>query len=128
MSIGVASFDFTNGKVGFLGKKGNKWYENLGYGLGALANLSDGVSLFREVADKILKSTLQKQRELMNMEIQMIGGDIVRLPMKKAIHYYLLAPIVLLENPQVYQKRGKVLSKVQIWVGKHIWVNEVLGL
>lgn len=47
MSIGVASFDFTNGKVGFLGKKGNKWYENLGYGMGALANLSDGVALLR---------------------------------------------------------------------------------
>lgn len=28
MSIGVASFDFTNRKVGFLGKKGNKWHEN----------------------------------------------------------------------------------------------------
>ena len=27
--------------MGYLGKKGNKWYENLGYGLGALANMSD---------------------------------------------------------------------------------------
>ena len=41
MSLGVASYDFTNGSFGYLGKKGNKWYENLGYGLGAMANLSD---------------------------------------------------------------------------------------
>ena len=41
MSLGVASYDFTNGSFGHLGKKGNKWYENLGYGLGAMANLSD---------------------------------------------------------------------------------------
>jgi RHS repeat-associated protein len=41
ISLGVASYDFTNGTLGYLGKKGNKWYENLGYGLGALANLAD---------------------------------------------------------------------------------------
>ena len=41
MSLGVASYDFTNGSFGYLGKKGNKWYENLGYGLGAMANLAD---------------------------------------------------------------------------------------
>ena len=47
MSFGVASYDFTNGTFGYLGKKGNAWYENLGYGLGAVANLTDAVSLFR---------------------------------------------------------------------------------
>jgi RHS repeat-associated protein len=41
MSIGVASYDFTNGSFGYLGKKGNKWYENVGYGLGTLTNLKD---------------------------------------------------------------------------------------
>ena len=40
ISFGVASYDFTNNTFGYLGKKGNKWYENLGYGLGALAKLS----------------------------------------------------------------------------------------
>jgi hypothetical protein len=47
ISFGVTSYDFTNNSFGYLGKKGNKWYENLGYGLGALANLTDAVSLFR---------------------------------------------------------------------------------
>ena len=47
MSLGIASYDFTNGSFGHLGKKRNKWYENLGYGLGAMANLSDGFALFR---------------------------------------------------------------------------------
>jgi hypothetical protein len=41
ISFGVASYDFTNNEWGYLGKKGNKWYENVGYGLGALANLKD---------------------------------------------------------------------------------------
>ena len=41
ISFGVASYDLTNNSWGYLGKKGNKWYENLGYGLGAMANLMD---------------------------------------------------------------------------------------
>jgi YD repeat protein len=41
ISFGVVSYDFTNGEFGYLGKRGNKWYQNLGYGLGALANVSD---------------------------------------------------------------------------------------
>jgi hypothetical protein len=46
ISFGAASYDFTNNAFGYLGKKHNKWNENLGYGLGALANLTDIVSLF----------------------------------------------------------------------------------
>jgi hypothetical protein len=45
ISFGIASYDFTNNQWGYLGKKGNKWYENLGYGLGALANVSDIINL-----------------------------------------------------------------------------------
>jgi len=41
ISFGVASYDFTNGTLGYLGKKGNSFIENLGYGFGALANLAD---------------------------------------------------------------------------------------
>ncbi|THF48565.1 RHS repeat-associated core domain-containing protein [Flavobacterium supellecticarium] len=43
VSLGVASYDFTNGSWGYLGKKGNKWYENVGYGLGAIANFNDAM-------------------------------------------------------------------------------------
>ena len=46
ISFGVASYNFGTGDWGHLGKKGNKWYENVGYGFGALANVSDLVSLF----------------------------------------------------------------------------------
>ncbi|GAB6013448.1 hypothetical protein MK137Hg34_000301000, partial [Viscerimonas tarda] len=46
ISFGVASYNFGTGKWGYLGKKGNKWYEDVGYGAGALGNLSDAVSLF----------------------------------------------------------------------------------
>lgn len=47
ISFGAVSYDFTNGDFGYLGKKGNKWYENLGYGLGALANVSDALIGFK---------------------------------------------------------------------------------
>ncbi len=47
VSFGVASFNFGTGEWGYLGKKGNEWYENLGYAFGALANASDLFSLFR---------------------------------------------------------------------------------
>ena len=47
ISFGVLSYNFTNNDLGYLGKKGNKWYENLGYGLGALANLSDTTQIGR---------------------------------------------------------------------------------
>ena len=45
ISFGVASYDFTNVEFGYLGKKGNSTIENIGYGFGALAFLSDMVSL-----------------------------------------------------------------------------------
>ena len=41
MSFGFSSYDFTNDTWHYLWKKGNKWYENLGYGFGALANITD---------------------------------------------------------------------------------------
>jgi len=44
ISIGVASYNFTTGKWGYLGKKGNSKMNNIGYGLGALANLQDAVA------------------------------------------------------------------------------------
>jgi RHS repeat-associated protein len=40
-SFGIASYNHTTEEWGWLGKDGNTWYENLGYGVGALANLSD---------------------------------------------------------------------------------------
>ena len=41
VSFGFASYDFTNNSWEHLFKVGNTWYENLGYGLGAMANASD---------------------------------------------------------------------------------------
>jgi hypothetical protein len=46
ISFGVASYDFGSGEWGYLGKKGNKWYQDMAYAFGALANLTDAVSLF----------------------------------------------------------------------------------
>ncbi len=46
VSLGVASYDFGSGEWGYLGKKGNEWYEDMAYAFGAMANLTDVVSLF----------------------------------------------------------------------------------
>ena len=41
ISAGIVSYDLTNGRFGYLGRKGNSKLENWMYGLGALANLAD---------------------------------------------------------------------------------------
>ena len=41
ISFGAASFNFNRGSFGYLFKKGNSIMENIGYGLGAMANLAD---------------------------------------------------------------------------------------
>ncbi|MBS1739337.1 MAG: VCBS repeat-containing protein [Bacteroidetes bacterium] len=46
MSMGAASYDFSNGSFGYLGKKGNSTVENVGYGFGAMANVSDVLAGF----------------------------------------------------------------------------------
>ena len=46
ISFGAASFNFNRGSFGYLFKKGNSTLENIGYGFGALANITDVVSLF----------------------------------------------------------------------------------
>lgn len=47
VSFGFASYNVTDNEWGWLFKSGNKWYENVGYGLGAMANLSDILMGFR---------------------------------------------------------------------------------
>ena len=69
ISFGFGSYDFTNGNFNFLGKKGNKVYENWGYVLGALANVSDiltgfhpqNVDLVTEHSDAVGHSALVKE-------------------------------------------------------------------
>jgi RHS repeat-associated protein len=71
ISFGVASFNFGTGEFGYLGKKGNSFMENLGYGLGALANVSDVLAGFKpgevqlntEKSDAIGHSALTKVGE-----------------------------------------------------------------
>ena len=47
ISFGFASYNITDNEWGWIFKFGNKWYENVGYGLGAMANLSDILMWFR---------------------------------------------------------------------------------
>ncbi len=63
MSFGVASYDFTNDEFGYLGKKGNSALENISYGFGALANLSDMVSLLRGGGQNIIVNSAKITRD-----------------------------------------------------------------
>ena len=57
VSLGVASYSFSSGEWGYLGKANNKWYENLGYSFGALANVQD---ILQESMELQLKLNLEK--------------------------------------------------------------------
>jgi RHS repeat-associated protein len=39
--LGVASYNFSNRKWRYLGQAGNEWYQDVGYGIGALNNAAD---------------------------------------------------------------------------------------
>jgi len=47
ISFGFGSYNFSTGELGYLGKKGNSSMENIGYGLGGLANASDILAGFK---------------------------------------------------------------------------------
>jgi RHS repeat-associated protein len=69
VNFGIGSFNFSSGEFGYLFKKGNSLIENIGYGLGAIANFNDfmagfdpkdigSVELTTEHSDKIGHSAL----------------------------------------------------------------------
>ena len=47
VNFGFGSFNFGTGEFNYLFDGNNKWYEDLGYGLGAIANMSDIMRGFR---------------------------------------------------------------------------------
>lgn len=62
ISLGFASYDFTNSEWGYLGKKGNKWYENLGYGLGAFEGIKDINDIIGKTNAKLYTQTTETTR------------------------------------------------------------------
>lgn len=79
ISFGVASLSFSSQGTAFnyLGKKGNKWYEDLGYAFGGMANLSDiiagfngtNVELISEKKDAISHSAVVNEGEGVNVSV-----------------------------------------------------------
>lgn len=47
INFGFGSYNFDKNEWGYIGKNGNKWYDDLGYGLGAMANVSDVLAGFK---------------------------------------------------------------------------------
>ena len=77
ISFGFASYDFTNDKWSTFSKN-NEWYENMAYAFGAMANLSDVVSLFGgginvdlivEKKDAISHSALVNEQNGINISV-----------------------------------------------------------
>ena len=64
MSFGVGSYNFTTNTWDYLGKKGNSVLENIGYGFGALANISDIISLFNGGGENILVNSASTKARL----------------------------------------------------------------
>jgi hypothetical protein len=54
VSLGVASYNFDKNEWGYLGKPGNSAMENIGYGLGALANLRDVSLAFNSTSSQLI--------------------------------------------------------------------------
>ena len=88
-SFGAASFNWTNNNWGYLGKKGNSRFENIGYSFGALANVSDilaganpgEVQLNTEKSDAIGHSAITKVGETdPNSSIVSVGPNPGGLP------------------------------------------------
>ena len=83
ISFGFASYNITDNEWGWLFKFGNKWYENVGYGLGAMANVSDilmglrpqKVDLVTEHSDKIGHSAIVESGSETGNGIISIGPD-----------------------------------------------------
>lgn len=84
MSFGIASYNATNNEWGYLGKKGNSGWENFGYALGGLANVSDVLAGFKpgevqlntEKSDAIGHSALTKVGETdPNNSLVSVGPD-----------------------------------------------------
>jgi len=46
INFGIGSFNFSSGDFSYLGEKGNSLLENIGFGLGALANIQDALAGF----------------------------------------------------------------------------------
>jgi len=81
VSFGAASYNFTNGEWGYLGKKGNSTLENIGYGFGALGNIPDLVSAFsgggETIAANSAKAHLKKGGWWSHESITKADGDIL---------------------------------------------------
>ncbi|MDD4754265.1 MAG: hypothetical protein PHT78_13700 [Desulfitobacteriaceae bacterium] len=84
IGFGVASYNLSKGEWGYLGKKGNSLIENIGYGLGAVANVGDilagfntsDVQLNTEHSDAIGHSALTKVGETNpNSSFVSVGPD-----------------------------------------------------
>ena len=63
VSFGAGSYNFSSGEWGYLGKDGNSTLQNIGYGFGALGNLTDAVSLFSGGGENISANSAKPTKD-----------------------------------------------------------------
>lgn len=128
VGFGFGSYNFSTGEFGYLGKKGNSFMENLGYGLGALANLADinqiinstRSELYTDDSDFISHSAI---RDKNTKDILMsYGPNDTKVPSTK-----LGFALKLRESTSDYILHDKTPLTVDITVNKYS-VNLVRGL
>ncbi|MGP1462623.1 hypothetical protein [Tannerella sp.] len=95
--------------------------------MGALANLSDGVALFRRNGQNIKVNSAKTTRvdEYENPNEWWGHSSITN---EKGNSLLSVGPDSLVGESTSLSKLGRILSKVQIRVRKYIWANKVLGL
>ena len=79
ISFGAASYNMTDNEWGYLGKEGNSAMENVGYGLGALANMSDlvnGIDAITHWEDKMRAEYQKGAGEAVCYDDETIGNNI----------------------------------------------------
>ena len=65
VSFGAASYSFSRNEFGYIGSDENSGWQNFGYVLGALANLSDAVNLLDSYkAAQRIEQTPEEQAEI----------------------------------------------------------------
>ena len=74
VSFGAASYNFTSGELGYLGKPGNSSLENIGYSFGAMANLQDAFAAFNKpIIDEYGNKTRPDSKITVNARKEIAG-------------------------------------------------------
>ena len=123
INFGFASYNVSNKDWGYLGEKGNRFIDNLGYSFGAIANLGDilagfnpgDVQLATEHSDPFGHSAVTKVGETSNYNSIISVGPGTALPKNEFI------------NPFNFQPGNSNWAN-HLADGSPVWVDKIVGV